>query len=474
MSDIHDLRSALGALTLAGERPVEITQPRDPYLGLIDDYLASYRSPHASWFSAEQPLRLYRQPTTGVFPVLIGLFGSRMRTRLLLGGEHAGDRPASPGLMLANAIDRPLPPVLSNAASPRAVLPEPDLNRILPALTCTVGDPGPTVTLGLVYARDAATGAANCSVHRITLKRDSVVIAISSKGHLQQLIDLHLARGERLPVSVNIGLDPALYYAAALSAPAVGFGDDELAVAGAIRGRPVQLSPCFTGDGWFVDHAEIVLEGSLGIEKEPESDVELSSDSGGYAMPEYLGYYSASGMVTTLAVSALTHRRDALYLALTGPGREQSELLGIAQEAAIWRVLAELGSAALFLDVAALPAAGGHLFTVLQVVKRSHEDEARIASAATRVLERVASTKNLVLVDEDVNPCSSDEVLWAMSTRCRLERDILSTPVLRGTSLDPSQSADYVDGGQRGFTNKCIIDCTVPFGRRDVFRRAFS
>ncbi|KVN74077.1 UbiD family decarboxylase [Burkholderia ubonensis] len=467
-SDIHDLRSALDALARAGERPVEIDAPLDPHVGLIDDYLGSYRASAASWFAAEQPLRLYRRPARGRFPVLMGLFGSRARTGVLLGDDRPGER-------IARAIRSPLAPTLSARATPREWVTAPDLRQWLPALTCTAGDPGPTVTLGLVYARDAITGIANCSVHRITLKPSSTVVAISSKGHLQQLVDRHVARGERLPVSVNIGLDPALYYAAALSSPAVGFGDDELAVAGALRGRPVALAPCASGGGWYVDHAEIVIEGSLGADKEAEHDGASAGPPGhGHSMPEYLGYFSAAGAATTLAVSALSWRPGAIYPALTGPGREQSELLGVGQEAAIWRVLHDEGVAPLFRDAVALPAGGGHLFTVLQVARRTRDDDAPLLNAAMRLLERVATTKNLVLVDDDVNPHSADDVLWAIATRSRLERDVLQTQSLRGTSLDPTQSESYVSGGQKGFTNKCVIDCLVPFGLRERFRRAYA
>jgi UbiD family decarboxylase len=80
----------------------------------------------------------------------------------------------------------------------------------------------------------------------------------------------------------------------------------------------------------------------------------------------------------------------------------------------------------------------------------------------------------VVLVDDDVNPYSTDDVLWAMSTRFRAEMDIHSTRTLRGTPLDPTQSPLYCIDGRDGYTNKSVIDCTVPFNLRDRFRRAFK
>lgn len=469
MSDIVDLRSALAALERHGERIEEIDARLDPQLALLDDYLASYRTSHGAWMSAEQPLRRYRAPARGAFPVLLGVFGSRARTRFWLDPDGRADPRTPHGALLADALARPLPPQPVRAPTPRRVVRDPDLRAWLPALTCSAGDPGPTVTLGLAYARDPVSGAANASVHRITLKHGSATIALGSSGHLRRMLDACVARGERLPVSINIGLDPALYYAAALSAPALGFGDDELAVAGALRGRPVGLAPCASQPGWCIDHAEIVLEGSLGAEQASEGDT-----PGGHAMPEYLGYYSPAGVVPVLAVGALAYREGACYQAVSGPGREQSELLGAGQEAAVWRVLAQGGAGSLVRDVGALAAGGGHLFTVLQCAPRDPGDDARLREAAQQALEQVASTKNLVLVDADVQAHAADDVLWAIATRCRLEHDLTVTGRLRGTSLDPTQSAEYCADGVRGHTRKCVIDCLVPLDQRARFRRAFS
>ncbi|MCE4057882.1 UbiD family decarboxylase domain-containing protein [Pseudomonas sp. Au-Pse12] len=471
MLEIYDLRSALSALEHAGHNLVRVDEALDPHLDLLDHYLASYRTPFNSWMSAEQPLRLYERPKTGVFPVLLGLFGSRARTAFYLDpAARDGERLSNAGL-IHRAIAAPRAPVCRAQASARAVVEHPDLHALLPALTCAPGDPGPTVTLGLVYARDEQTGAANCSVHRITLKPGSVAIAIFPGGHLQRLIDIHVARGQRLPVSINIGLDPAIYLAAALSKPALAFGDDELGVYGALRGRGVELAPCLTNSGRFIDHAEIVIEATLGAEKEFESPA--GPDGEALSMPEYLGYFSPCGEVSTLHVSALTHRPGALYQALSGPGREQSELLGAGQEASIFRLLQEQGVGALVREIVAQPAGGGHLLTVIQVLKRCEADDERVRAIAEVLLEHIAATKNLVLVDADVNPYSIEDVMWAMSTRFRADRDIHSTRALRGTPLDPSQSSLYCSAEPEGFTRKSVLDCTVPFSLRARFRRAF-
>lgn len=475
MQEIHDLRSALDALSRNGYPLESIIEAIDPNVALIEDYLDSYRSRSCHWMTAAQPVRLYEHPTAGNFPVLLGVFGSRDRLRLLLDPSGEYDATVSNAAILMDAILNPRLPRGLDEPTKRVVIEQPDLHATLPVLTYSHGDPGPTITMGLVYARDARTGASNCSVHRITVKDSTLVIGTSPAGHLQRLIDLHAARGERLPISINIGIDPAIYIASALSQPALQFGDDELSVAGAIRKREIELAPCFSNSGFFIDHAEIVIEATIGGETEAEAEATARNPKvSGLSMPEYLGYYSPCGKVPTVRVDALTHRPNAIYQTVSGPGREQSELLGCGQETAIYRVLWEAGLSDLVHDVVAQPAGGGHLLTVLQMNKRSSSDDERVRQAGAEILRKVSSTKNLVLVDGDVDAQSSDDVLWAMATRFRADADLVVTEPLKGTPLDPTQSPLYLAGSRSGFTGKCVLDCTVPFVLRDRFRRAFT
>ncbi|MBH2846224.1 UbiD family decarboxylase [Serratia marcescens] len=362
-----------------------------------------------------------------------------------------------------------VPHTLEGPATSRTVIAAPELLSELPVLRYAGDDPGPTVTLGLVYAWDSRTGRGNCSFHRITFKPCSIVVGIDSGGHLQKMIDTHTARGEHLPISVNIGLDPAIYIASVLTRPGVDYGYDELGAAGAIRGRSVNVAPCLTGRGRFIDHAEIVIEGSLGTAREPESP-----QPQGMSMPEYLGYRSPCGMAAVFEVQALSYRPGALYQTLSGPGFEQSALLGLGQECSVFAKLMAWQRTDLIRTVVAQPSGGGHLLTVLQVTKRSASDDEDVISLAKALLEAVSSLKNLLLVDEDVDPHSATEILWAMSTRARLDQDIHVTGPLPGNMLDPTQSAGYAPQDCDGFTKKSIIDCTVPYLQRRRFQRAFE
>ncbi|WP_047327399.1 UbiD family decarboxylase [Delftia tsuruhatensis] len=436
---------------------------------IIMDFLESYRTPEGSWMADDQPLRMYTSPTRGQFPVLMGMFGSRRLCRLFLDpkGSYAAD--ISDAQLLMQAVDSQVAAhVLEKARLPRSVVKQPDLARLLPVLSYGSRDPGPTITLGLVYARDAKAGIGNCSFHRITVKDGSVAIGIYPGGHLQRLIDAHVARGVQLSVSVNIGIDPAIYLASVLGRPSVDFGFDELAAAGALREMAVEIAPCFHNQGWFIDHAEITLEGALGEEMEFESPF-----PDGLSMPEYLGYQSPWGMVSTLQIQAATFRPDAVYQTLSGPGMEQSTLLGIGQECAVYAKLREWRILDLVRSVVSLPSGGGHLLTVLQVSKKAPQDDAKILDIAEALIGEVSSLMNLLIVDWDVNARSPADVLWALATRSRLDMDIHASAVLPGTPLDPSQSREYARQERDGTTRKCVVDCTVPSGLQARFRRAF-
>lgn len=466
----YDLRTALAHLRQSGVEATEVLQPIDPEVELVDDYLAAYQRPHGSWLADEQPLRLYRQPTRGDFPVLLGVFGSRRNCRHLLDPHARHPDNLSNAHLVMRAAGAPVGPrSLARPEVPRTIVSTPDLHSALPVLRYARDDPGPTVTLGLVYARDRHTGHANCSYHRITLKSHSVVVGIDPGGDLRKMLDAHVARGEALPISVNIGLDPAIYLASVLTRPCVEYGFDELGAAGALRGTAVRVAPCFSNGGRFIDHAEIVIEGSLGLAQEPESP-----DAQGLSMPEYLGYRSPCGRAATLRVQALSHRPGALYQTLSGPGFEQSALLGLGQECSVLAKLMAWNRTELVRAVVALPSGGGHLLTVLQVAKRDSCDDREAVAVARALLEEISSLKNLILVDEDVDPHSLADLLWAMSTRTRLDLDVHTTGPLPGNPLDPSQSRGYAPGNMSGLTRKSIVDCTVPYRLRHRFQRTFG
>ncbi|THA43519.1 hypothetical protein E6R62_37505 [Streptomyces sp. A1136] len=113
---------------------------------------------------------------------------------------------------------------------------------------------------------------------------------------------------------------------------------DELAVAGALAGAPVELTDCRTVAAECVAHAEYVIEGELLGELAPENP------QGPYATPEFLGYQGrAHPALPSVRVTAITDREGAIFQTVSGPGHEQSVLLGFGMESAVLARLRELG-----------------------------------------------------------------------------------------------------------------------------------
>jgi gallate decarboxylase subunit C len=435
---VTDLRSALELLGGIPGQLVRYPEPVDPYCGLAAVFRQASRGAAV----------LFERMKGFEMPVAAGVFATRERAALLLGWPM--DRLP---FNLMEAAARPVAAVGSQAAPCQQVLLRPpfDLRRLLPAVTHTPDDAGPFITAGLVRAEDPETGLANVSIHRMCLQgADTLSIYFVPGRHTGLLRAKAEAAGRALPISVSIGLDPALYLAACAAAPE---GADELAIAGGIRGRAVELVDCISVRAKAVACAEIVLEGEI----LPGVRVREDAIGGtGFSMPEFHGYMGAAERdVPVLRVAAVTHRRNPVYQTIISPGGERANLIGIPTEARILQA-AERALPGVVRNAYMHPAGGGSNLAILQVAARAGagnrgREAAQIALAACRELKQV------MLVDEDVNLFDSDDVLWAMVTRSQGERDI---EFHRGPALR-----------FLGDVARTVLDCRVPFDRQAKFKR---
>ncbi|HIS16007.1 MAG TPA: UbiD family decarboxylase [Candidatus Scatomorpha merdavium] len=247
-------------------------------------------------------------------------------------------------------------------------------------------------------------------------------------------------------------------------------GYDELAIAGALRGEPVQLCRCVSVDERAIARAEFVIEGEL----VPGVRVQEGQNSGtGYAMPEFPGYNGvASSECRLLKVKALTHKKDPILQTCIGPSEEHVNMAGIPTEASILGML-ERAMPGRVLNVCAHRSGGGKYMAVLQVCKKSPTDEGRQRQAALLAFSAFPELKHVILVDEDVDIFDTDDVLWALNTRYQGNLDTVFIPGVRCHPLDPSAGPEYSPGiADRGVSCKTIFDCTVPYSQKARFRRA--
>ncbi len=468
--DVSDLRSALALLeTLPGELR-RTAEPVDPYLELAGVYRQVGAGVPVQPPAPSGPAMLF--DSVRGYPemrIAVGVLASRARAAALL-GSRADRLPFA----LLEALNHPCPPV----TVPRAEAPcqevihraPVDLRRLLPIPTLTARDAGPYICLGLVWARDPETGDTDVTIHRMCPHSpDTLSIFFVSGRHIDAFRQKAEARGEPLPVSVSIGADPAVLVAACFEPPTTPLGCDELAIAGGVRRRPVELVDCVSVDAKALARAEIVIEGEI----PPGERVREDALTGlGFAMPEFPGYQGkAQPSLPLIRVKAVTHRRNPIYQTLVGPAQEHTTLTGIPTEASILR-LAGNALPGFVRNVYCHPAGGGKYLAIIQVSKSRPSDEGRQRQAALIAFASFSELKHVILVDDDVDLFDSDDVLWALTTRYQGDVSTVFIPGVRCHPLDPSSSPAFSPSiRERGVSTKTIFDCTVPYALREEFAR---
>ncbi|WP_322095673.1 UbiD family decarboxylase [Paraburkholderia bannensis] len=471
---VNDLRSALARLAAAPGQLIETSHEVDPHAQLAGVYKRI-----GAGGTVERPTRLGPAMIFNNikgYPhsrVLVGLMASRKRVGMLL------DAPSRRLTQrMAEAVRNAIAPVtVARDAAPcqqtvhLASDPDFDLRKLIPAPTNTTSDAGPFLCLGLVLGSDPDTGHADVTIHRLCVQnRDELSIFFAPGRHIDAFRQKAEARGEALPVSINMGLDPAIHIGACFEAPTTPLGFDELTIAGGLRGTPVELVDCVSVAQKSIARAEIVIEGEI---LPNVRVVEDQNTHTGHAMPEFPGYNGpANPSLPVIKVKAVTMRHGAIMQTLVGPGEEHTNLAGIPTEASIYNAV-EAAMPGFVSQVYAHTAGGGKLLAVLQVNKRNAFDDGRARQAAIIALGVYSELKHVILVDEDVDPFDSDDVLWAMTTRYQGDVSTMLLPKVNGHVLDPSQTPEFNPAlPARGVTCKTVFDCTAPFHLRGEFERA--
>jgi 4-hydroxy-3-polyprenylbenzoate decarboxylase len=471
-TSVHDLRSALEMLEQHPGQLVQTSVEVDPnaelsgvyrYVGAGGTVMRPTKMGPAMLFN-----RIKGYPGARV---AIGILADRRRVALLLGTTV--DRL---GFHLCEALNHPIPPVMVPTAPCQEIVhlasePGFDIRKLIPAPTNTPEDSGPFITMGLCYGKDPENGQEDVTIHRLCVQGPDTISMMFVPGrHLDAFRIKAEKAGKAQPISISIGLDPAVYVAACFEAPSTPLGFNELGIAGALRNTPVELVKCLTVDAKAMANAEIVIEGEL------LPDVRVVEDQNshtGKAMPEFPGYNGpAHPSLPLIKVKAVTYRKDPIMQTVIGPSEEHVNLAGIPTEASI---ITMVGKAlpGFLQNVYAHPSGGGKYLAVLQVKKAVPFDEGRQRQAALLAFSAFSELKHVILVDEDVDPFDTNDVLWAMTTRFQADADLIPIPGVRCHPLDPSQIPEMSPSIRgKGITCKAIFDCTVPFELKARFQRA--
>ena len=277
------------------------------------------------------------------FPVLTNMMGSERRISMALGIEKPEDitirieallkQVTTPKDSLSDQLK--MLPLLSEVARwfpkklkrrgecQQVVLTGDDASLdILPILKSWPCDGGRFVTLPMVNTLDPKTGIRNVGMYRMQIF-DSKTTGMHWHRHKTgaRHFDGYKAAGKRMPVSVAIGGDPAYTYAATAPMPD---NMDEYLLAGFLRKKPVKLVKCITNDIYVPDDCDFVIEGYV----DPSEPLVVEGDFG-----DHTGFYSLKDLYPRFHVTAITHRKDAVYPAtIVGVPPQEDAYISIATE----------------------------------------------------------------------------------------------------------------------------------------------
>ena len=308
-----------------------------------------------------------------------------------------------------------------------------------------------------VVTSDPDSGAVNGGCYRMQVQdegRSTTISAVPGK-HGALNIDRWFAKEGRAPVIVSFGHDPLLLVLGGTEVPA---GISEIDYAGAVLGEPVPVVLGPETNLPIPAAAEIVIEGWL----TPE-DTRVEGPFG-----EWTGYYAGSPRpMPNLQIARMWWRNDPIQLGAPPgkPPHDYSYMRTVFKSALIEDQMVSLGVPGIR-SAWAHEAGGGRLFIAVSIEQQYAGHARQVGHLATTVPAAAYMNRYVVVVDEDVDASSLDEVVWAMSTRSDPGQDI---EVLRrgwASKLDPMLVPDAPSHNSRA-----VIDACIPWERRTTFAK---
>ena len=391
-------------------------------------------------------------------PVAINLFGSMRRMCLALGTEELDDIGGRISDMLNLKVPEGLfgklamlpklaeigkfPPRVKGGRPPcQEVVQRDDAVNLddIPFLTTWPGDGGRYITLPMVITTDPSRGIRNVGMYRVqVIGRNTLAMHWQrhkvGAAHWREMA----ARGERMPVVIALGGDPASIYSGSAPLPPT---IDEFLFAGFLRGEPVELAKAVTSDLAVPAEAELVLEGYI----DPSEELVLEGPFG-----DHTGFYSLADYYPKVHVTAVTSRRDPIYPAtLVGRPPMEDFYLGHATER-IFLPLLKLTIPEI-VDYH-MPAPGIFHNLVFVSIDKQYPGQAYKVMNALWGQGLMSLAKVLVVLDKDVHVRDPDEAWWIALNNIDPERDVRFT-------MGPM---DVLDHSSRAFTygSKMGIDAT--------------
>lgn len=449
-----NLREFIALLEQQGELK-RITVEVDPYLEMTEIADRTLRK--------GGPALLFENAKGFDMPVLCNLFGTPKRVALGMGQEDVSAL-REVGKLLA-FLKEPEPPkgikdLFSSITQFRPVLNMPtktiskpecqdvvlsgdqvDLYR-LPIMHCWPDDVAPLITWGLTVTKGPYKKRQNIGIYRQQLigKNKLIMRWLSHRGgalDFQEWQEVH--PGEKFPVVVALGADPATILSAVTPIPDTL---SEYAFAGLLRGNKTEVSKALSCDLEIPAGAEIVLEGYI--------DPNETALEGPYG--DHTGYYNEQEYFPVFTVTHLTMRKDPIYLSTyTGRPPDEPAVLGESLNEVFIPILQKQFPE--IVDFYLPPEGCSYRLAVVTIKKQYAGHAKRVMMGVWSFLRQFMYTKFVVVCDDDVNARDWKDVIWAITTRCDPARDV---------TLVENTPIDYLDFASpvAGLGSKMGIDAT--------------
>ncbi|MDA8362963.1 MAG: 4-hydroxy-3-polyprenylbenzoate decarboxylase [Gammaproteobacteria bacterium] len=463
----RDLRHFIAQLESRGELK-RIDVEVDPHLEITEICDRVLR--------AAGPALLFDRPKGHTTPVLANLFGTPERVALAMGAESVAAL-RDVGRLLA-FLKEPEPPkgfrdlweklptfkqvlnmpahVVKDAPCQECVVEADavDLSQ-LPIQTCWPEDAGPLITWGLTVTRGPNKERQNLGVYRQQVIAHNKVIMrwLAHRGGALDFRDWCQAHsGERFPVAVALGADPATILAAVTPVPDTL---SEYQFAGLLRGAKTDVVKCLTNDLQVPATAEFVLEGFIAPQEEAQEG----------PFGDHTGYYNEVERFPVFTVERITHRSSPIYHSTyTGRPPDEPSILGLALNEVFVPLLQKQFPE--IVDFYLPPEGCSYRLAVVSIRKQYPGHAKRILFGVWSFLRQFMYTKFVIVTDDDINVRDWKDVVWAVTTRVDPARDAV---IVQNTPIDYLDFASPVAGlgAKMGLdaTNKWRPETSREWGR---------
>ncbi len=377
---------------------------------------------------------LFENVKESKFRVVSNLVGTRKRFAIAMGTAE-------------NKIHQRIISAIKHASKPKIVnkakFMENHSNNLftLPIITHFAKEPGPFITSSIILTKNQEMGTQNSSFHRLLrLDEKHFSIRMVDGRHLHRSFMYAKEHGEDLKIAISIGVHPAISIAAAYQAE---WGKNELEVANELLNKKLALHKCYYSGILAPSEAEIVIEGRI-----------LRDVTHKEWMVEMLRTYDFKREQPIFELEQIHYRNDPIFHDILAGYGEHRLLMGMPIEAKLNKNLKEILPQTK--NVVLTEGGCKWLHAIVQISKKNNSDPKKAIKSA---FSAHRSLKNVIIVDEDIDPSDPVAVEYALATRFQADKDLIIIKKVRGSSLDPSSDQKNL------LTTKMGIDATKPFSK---------